>query len=65
MESIEQRAAYKILWPDHVRGPDQKCATNASKAKAGQGRGEDEENREAWPEIEVVYCSATTMTFIT
>lgn len=39
MECVEQCAAYEVLRPDHVRGPDQKPAAEAREAEASQGQG--------------------------
>ena len=54
LESIEQCAGCEALRLYHVRGPDQKSAADTREAKAGQGGGEDEEDRKPRAEMEAV-----------
>ena len=54
MERIEQCAAYEVLRPEHVRGPDQKPAANTRKAKAGKCSGEDEEDLKPKAKMEAI-----------
>ena len=54
VECIEQCTTNEVWRPHHFRGPDQKLAANACEAKAGEGSGEDEKDREPRAKFEAI-----------
>ena len=54
VECIEKRAANEVWRPHHIGWPDQKFAADACEAKAGEGSGQDEKDREPRAKVEAI-----------
>ena len=54
VQSIEQSAGHKVLWPHHACGPDQKSPTETGETKSGQLGGKDDDNSEPKAKRKVV-----------